>query len=261
MKIDFQKIKELNDYINTFKNEKLISVYSQIDKDFELKFTHESTKIEGNTLSIFEVKTILEDGYSVAGKELREIYEIINNKNAFEFIKEMIKKGDELTEEKIKDIHEIVVQNIFQGGIYRNVNVKITGASFSPPEFTKVREEMKNFIFDYENNKKNLNPIELASFTHAEFVRIHPFGDGNGRTSRLLMNYCLMKNGFKPISINPEERNKYYEFLDFYGKNKNMRSLKDFTTFLIEKEYKILLEYEKEIEFLKDNEIEKEIEF
>lgn len=63
-----------------------------------------------------------------------------------------------------------------------------------------------------------------------------------------------MKNGFKPISINPKERNKYYEFLDFYGKKKNLESLKDFTDFLMEKEYNTLLEYKKEIEFLKNNE-------
>ena len=116
MNLNFQKIKELNDYVNSFEKNKLIYVYNQINKAFELKFTHESTKIEGNTLSIFEVKTILEDGYSIAGKKLREIYEVINNKNAFEFIKEMVKNSEELSEEKIKDIHEIVVQNIFQGG-------------------------------------------------------------------------------------------------------------------------------------------------
>ena len=157
MNLNFQKIKELNDYVNSFEKNKLIYVYNQINKAFELKFTHESTKIEGNTLSIFEVKTILEDGYSIAGKKLREIYEVINNKNAFEFIKEMVKNSEELSEEKIKDIHEIVVQNIFQGGIYRNVNVRISGASFIPPNFENVRQEMKYFIEDYNKYKNELH--------------------------------------------------------------------------------------------------------
>lgn len=245
MNLNFQKIKELNDYVNSFEKNKLIYVYNQINKAFELKFTHESTKIEGNTLSIFEVKTILEDGYSIAGKKLREIYEVINNKNAFEFIKEMVKNSEELSEEKIKDIHEIVVQNIFQGGIYRNVNVRISGAFFIPPNFENVRQEMKYFIEDYNKYKNEFNPIKLSAWVHAEIVRIHPFADGNGRTSRLLMNYCLMNNNFKPISINPENRAEYYESLDFYGKNKDLQK---FEELVLQKEYETLLEYKKEIE-------------
>ena len=63
----------------------------------------------------------------------------------------------------------------------------------------------------------DLNPIELAAFTHAEFVKIHPFEDGNGRTSRLIMNYQLMINGFLPVSITKENRLEYFNALESYA--------------------------------------------
>ncbi len=246
MNFSYSELKKLNDFILKYENK--IKIAEQINKNFELKFTHESTKIEGNSLTIFEVKTILEDGYSIGGKELREIYEVINNQKAFNFIKLLIKDKENLTEEIIKDLHEILLENIFQGGIYRNANVRITGASFIPPNFENVRQEMKYFIEDYNKYKSKFNPIKLSAFVHAEFVRIHPFADGNGRTSRLLMNYCLMNNNFKPISINPENRAEYYESLDIYGKNKTLKSLENFENLILQKEYETLLEYKQEIE-------------
>lgn len=77
----------------------------------------------------------------------------------------------------------------------------------------------KNFYADLRWKNKELNPIELAAWTHAEFVRIHPFIDGNGRTSRLIMNYQLMINGFLPVSIAKENRLEYYNALEEYAVN------------------------------------------
>ena len=77
------------------------------------------------------------------------------------------------------------------------------------------------------NYKTDLNEIELAAFTHAEFVKIHPFVDGNGRTSRLIMNYQLMKSGFLPISIDKKDRLKYYNALEAYTVNDNLLEFVD----------------------------------
>lgn len=77
------------------------------------------------------------------------------------------------------------------------------------------------------NYKTDLNEIELAAFTHAEFVKIHPFVDGNGRTSRLIMNYQLMKSGFLPISIDKKDRLKYYNALEEYAVNDNLLEFVD----------------------------------
>ena len=90
------------------------------------------------------------------------------------------------------------------------------------------------------NSKSDLNPIELAAWTHAEFVKIHPFVDGNGRTSRLIMNYQLMRNGFLPVSVNKEDRLEYFNYLEEYAVN---GSLSPFIDFVAELEEQQLDEY------------------
>lgn len=243
--ITFEKVSKLNDYVND--NIKYLpkETYKSMMEDFNVKFTHESTKIEGNTLSISEVKTILIDKLSIGGKELREIYEVTNNQKANRYIHQMLAQGRELDEELIKDIHQIVMENIIDGGIYRRYNVRITGASFSPPDWTMVREDMKFFIMDYNTKTKVLNPIELASFVHAQFVKIHPFQDGNGRCARLLLNYVLMSRGFKALIIETSDRPRYYESLDKYA---GTGELNDFNNLVIEKEYDILEDLKSEID-------------
>jgi len=194
---------------------------SSYEKDFELAFTHNSTAIEGNTLTLMETKVLLEDGFSIGGKELREIYEVINHKKAYRYVKKCIADVIPLNEKVVKDIHAILTENIIVGGIYRNQEVRISGASHVSPSGKDMFIQMKNFYVDLEY-KTNLNPIELAAWTHAEFVRIHPFIDGNGRTSRLIMNYQLMINGFLPVSIAKESRLEYYNALEEYAVNGNL---------------------------------------
>ena len=184
------------------------------EKDFELRFTHNSTAIEGNTLTLMETKVVLEDGVSIGGKELREIYEVINHKKAYGYVKKCIAENRPLTE------------NIIVGGIYRNQEVRISGAGFTPPAGNEMYIQIKGFYEDMKN-KSDLNPIELAAWTHAEFVRIHPFIDGNGRTSRLLMNYQLMLQGFLPVSVDKEKRLDYYNALEQYAVNGDLKPFSD----------------------------------
>lgn len=82
-------------------------------------------------------------------------------------------------------------------------------------------------IYEDLKHKTDLNPIELAAWTHAEFVRIHPFVDGNGRTSRLLMNYQLLSQGFLPVSIEKEDRLEYYNALEEYAVNGALQPFAD----------------------------------
>lgn len=194
---------------------------SSYEKDFELTFTHNSTAIEGNTLTLLETKVVLEDGISIGGKELREIYEVINHKKAYGYVKKRIAEGKQLDESIIKEIHAILTENIIVGGIYRNQEVRISGAGHTPPAGNDMFIQIKNFFADLQY-RDDLNPIELSAWTHAEFVRIHPFMDGNGRTSRLIMNYQLMINGFLPISIAKENRLEYYNALEEYAVNNDL---------------------------------------
>lgn len=183
---------------------------------FEIEYTHNSTAIEGNTLTLMETKLLLEDKYSIGGKHLREIYEVVNHDKAFKYVEYKIEKGLPLDEKIIKDIHALLMENIMVGGIYRNVDVYISGAKHTPPTPNEMYRQIKDFYVDLQG-KHHLNSIELAAWTHAEFVKIHPFIDGNGRTSRLIMNYQLMLNGYLPVSIPKEDRLAYFDCLEIYA--------------------------------------------
>lgn len=217
--MDITKIIEKKELYQQGKKSIDAITFSSYEKDFELTFTHNSTAIEGNTLTLMETKVVLEDGISIGGKELREIYEVINHKKAYNYVKKCIAEGKQLDENIVKDIHAILTENIITGGIYRNQEVRISGAGHMPPSGNDMYIQIKNFFSDLERKEKELNPIELAAWTHAEFVRIHPFIDGNGRTSRLIMNYQLMIHGFLPVSIAKENRLKYYNVLEEYAVN------------------------------------------
>lgn len=192
-------------------------VVARFARSFDVEYAHNSTAIEGNTLSLIQTKVILEDGLSVGGKALREIYEVANHDRAFSYVKRAVAEGRLLDEEMLKDIHALLMENIMDGGVYRNVEVRITGAGFRPPAPQEMFQQMRWFFADMPRQREKLNAIEWAAWTHAEFVRIHPFPDGNGRTARMLMNLQLLTEGFQPISIAKEERLAYYEALEAYA--------------------------------------------
>ena len=158
---------------------------NNFNSDFELRFTHDSTAIEGNTLTLLETKVILEDNISVGGKNLREIYEVVNHKNAYDFVKFCLKNNRVLTESIILELHRILTDKIIDGGKYRDINVIISGATHKPPNVADMKIQLADFYYNL-NSKKNLDPIELSAWTHAEFVKIHPFQDGNGKHQDLL---------------------------------------------------------------------------
>lgn len=187
------------------------------ERAFEIEYTHNSTAIEGNTLTLMETKLVLEDQISVGGKDLREIYEQVNHQKAFRYVKDCILKEIPLDEKIIKDIHAMLMDHILVGGVYRNVDVYISGAQHTPPSPSEMYRQVKDFYADLTWKGSQLNLIELAAWTHAEFVKIHPFPDGNGRTSRLIMNYQLMANGFAPVSIAKENRLDYFNTLESYA--------------------------------------------
>lgn len=186
-----------------------------LEDNFKLEWTYNSNAIEGNTLTLKETKVVLE-GITIGGKTIREHLEAINHKEAIEFLEELVQDNNELSEMDIKNIHAIVLKGIDNenAGRYRTENVIISGASHIPPDAIIVPESMEKLIYRYDEWKEKYHPIIVAALLHAEFVKIHPFIDGNGRTARLLMNFEVMKNGYPPIIIKNEERHKYYDALD-----------------------------------------------
>jgi len=180
-----------------------------------IDWTYNSNAIEGNTLTISETKVVLE-GMTVGGKTMREHLEVINHRDAIDYLEEIVQKNERMTEWTIKSIHRLVLKGIQDknAGVYRKENVLIGGASHRPPDHVAVQELMERFVETVENEWSSIHPVERAAKVHAEFVKIHPFIDGNGRTSRLLMNFELMKAGFPPAVIKATNRASYYDTLD-----------------------------------------------
>lgn len=203
------------------------------DKSFEISYTHNSTAIEGNTLSLIQTKAVLEDGIAIGGKTLREIYEVVNHQKAFGYVKRCIADGKVLDEKMVKDIHAMLMENILAGGIYRAVEVRISGAGHKPPAPSEMYQQIKNFYADMPYRAKE-NAVEFAAWTHAEFVKIHPYVDGNGRTARMIMNYQLMEKGFLPVSIAKENRLEYFEALEAYAVDGELQPFMEMTALLEE---------------------------
>ncbi len=247
--MDYNKLREKRDFVLANKSKLSQGILENYSNSFDIDFTHNSTAIEGNTLTLMETKLLLEDKLSVGSKKLREIYEVVNHNKAWNYVKNKVSNNEPLDEDKIKDIHNLLMSDILLGGIYRTVEVRIIGARHTPPTSSQAYYQLKEFYESLNNN--NYNDFDIAAYTHAEFVKIHPFEDGNGRTSRIIMNYQLIKNGYLPISIKKEDRLKYYEVLDEYAVNGN---LKPFVELIYELEDKELNFYIKAIKDTIDNE-------
>lgn len=240
--MDYQELlrkKELYGQCRAFASEYTLFTFEQA---FEIEYTHNSTAIEGNTLSLIETKVLLEDGISIGGKNLREIYEAVNHRKAYRYVKDCIGKGMPLDERIVKDIHAILMENILVGGVYRDVQVYISGARHMPPPPSLMYQQVKNFYADLQWKGKELNQIEMAAWTHAEFVKIHPFPDGNGRTSRLIMNYQLMSEGFPAISVAKEDRLEYFKALDVYAVEGSLQPFTDLVAGLVDRQMEKYIE-------------------
>lgn len=155
---------------------------------------------------------------TISGKSLNEHLEAINHKEAIDFIKDNVKNQFELTESNLKQIHSIVLKSIDKAnaGVYRVVPVMISGSTFLPPQPYLLNKLMEDYFHFYQENKTILHPVVLAAEMHERLVTIHPFIDGNGPTSRLIMNLILLQHGYPIANIQGdyETRMKYYAALE-----------------------------------------------
>ncbi|WP_269242481.1 Fic family protein [Flavobacterium limnophilum] len=211
----------------------------RIAQALELEYTFESNRIEGNTMTLRETDLVINEGLTISGKSMREHLEVINHQEAIAYIKHLMNKQTSLNEREVLSIHNLILRGINpeDAGRYRRVQVMIKGSSFMPPQPFLVSKEMEDFFIWYETNKNSLHPIVLAAELHERLVTIHPFIDGNGRTSRLVMNLILLQNGYVIANIKGdyENRMQYYNALET-AQTKNDKE--DFLLFIaqIEKE-------------------------
>ena len=211
---DFQRIDALKRAIDNHRPFSATLVRSLHEK-LLVEWTYHSNAIEGNTLTLSETKVVLE-GLTIGGKTIVEHLEAINHREAILFIEQIISSKGILTEYTIRNIHSLILQGIdkHNAGAYRQENVLISGASHIPPKHYEVATLMEHLITEYRTRWESFHPVVRAMLLHGEFVKIHPFIDGNGRTARLLLNFELIRWGYPPVIIRKEQRATYYAALD-----------------------------------------------
>ena len=189
------------------------SLKNKLYDDFVIRFTYHSNAIEGNRLTLHQTALILKDKVLPSGVRASDYHEAVNGKECLEFLKEY--KG-ELNNRLLEKVNGILTKNtgVVYGGRIRFFDVKIEGSKHVPPPNEEVKKHLLNMYKWYSANKHKLRPFELATMIHAKLTWIHPFKDGNGRTSRTIMNWILMKNGYPMFFIPFEKREEYYMTLE-----------------------------------------------
>ena len=208
--IDTDRIKK-----NFSKEQRTIpkSVKEKELQTFVTRFTYDTQKIEGSTLTRRETADLLERGITPASKPLRDVKEAEAHRDLFY---EILKERKDLSLQMIREWHWKLfhqTKNDIAGKI-RKYQVAIGGSKFMPPSPVEVYPMMTELFEWYNKNKNKLHPVELAAVAHLKFVTIHPFGDGNGRVSRLIMNFILNKKDYPMMDIPYEGRNSYYNSLE-----------------------------------------------
>ena len=218
----------------------------KINDAMAIQYTYDSNRIEGNTLTLQETALVINEGVTISGKSMREHLEAMNHAEAIELIKDVAKKNVPITEGVIKQLHGIVLHGIDKenAGKFRTVPVMISGSEFVPPQPYLIMSDMEHFIAKYNELKSahKTHPVMMAAFLHDELVRIHPFIDGNGRTSRLLMNLYLLRQGYPIISLKSDNDSKlrYYQALE---KSHTTGDRSDFEEFIAETVHDTLKKY------------------
>lgn len=182
---------------------------------YRIGLTYSSNALEGNSLTESETRVVIEDGLTIEGKPLRDVYEAVGHAKAYDHLYELLQK-QALEEGDILMLHKLFFQQIdeTQAGKYRNVPVFISGSEYAVTPPQKIAIEMKRFIGWYNANEGKMHPGKLAALTHQRFVFIHPFIDGNGRMARLLMNLSLLRNDYTIAIIPVVLRHTYIALLE-----------------------------------------------
>jgi Fic family protein/DNA-binding XRE family transcriptional regulator len=216
----------------------------RISQALELEYTFESNRIEGNTLTLRETDLVINEGLTVSGKSMREHLEAINHQEAIGYIKHLMDKSTSLVEREVLSIHNLILRGIHpeDAGRYRKVQVMIKGSTHMPPQPFMVAKDMEDYFIWYETYKNKMHPVLLAAEMHERLVTIHPFIDGNGRTSRLVMNLILLQNGYVIANIKGDydSRMQYYNALET-AQTKNNKE--DFLLFVAQIEKQSLERY------------------
>jgi Fic family protein len=180
---------------------------------FVIRFTYDTNRIEGSKLSFKDTAALLEMGISPKNRPIRDVKEAEAHRLVFY---EMLDDTKELSLGVILRWHKDMFSETKKGmaGKLRDYQVYISGSNFVPPPPEAIESYIVEFFRWYSAEKTRINPVQLAALAHLKFETIHPFGDGNGRIGRLVMNFILNKNGYPLLDIRYTDRRSYYNALE-----------------------------------------------
>jgi Fic family protein len=184
-----------------------------LQKSYDVDLTYTSNAIEGNSLTLRETAEVIEHGITVGGKSLRDHLEAVDHYNAVLWMREMAATTTPIDETTIRELHRRIVFRSQPeiGGIYSTLPRRIAGSPVIFPNPAKIPQLMK----EYGEWVGSAQLVPATSFhAHYRLVAIHPFADGNGRTARLLMNLLLLREGYPPVAVRPEDRKTYLDTLE-----------------------------------------------
>lgn len=216
----------------------------RIAQALELEYTFESNRIEGNTLTLKETDLVINEGLTISGKSMREHLEAINHQEAIAYIKHLVEKKSVFNEHALLAVHNLILRGIDQSnaGKYRQAQVMIKGSKHVPPAPYLVPKQMEDYFIWYRQQQNKLHPVVLAAEMHERLVTIHPFIDGNGRTSRLVMNLILLKHGYVIANLKGDAKSRMNYYLALEQAQKQQSKL-DFTELIAQTELDALNRY------------------
>ncbi|MGD0360045.1 MAG: Fic family protein [Bryobacteraceae bacterium] len=184
-----------------------------LQKSYDVDLTYTSNAIEGNTLTLRETAELIEHGITVGGKPLRDHLEAVDHYDAVLWVRDLATQAAPIDEATVRELHRRIVARSRPeiGGIYSTLPRRIAGSPVIFPNAAKIPRLMR----DYGAWLRAAEAVPAASFeAHFRLVAIHPFSDGNGRTARLLMNLLLLRGGYPPVAVRPEDRKTYLDTLE-----------------------------------------------
>ena len=238
--LQFELTKEEIAFVERLEKEANLKVIHLSEQDWETfskLFTYNTNAIEGSQLNNKEVKEILEKNVWPKEKTKEDVAEAYGVNEAINLIRQT---KEHLSLSLIKEIHRIVFKNSkYFAGDFRKPGEEVVvmgrnGIVHEGAPQSRVISLLNELINWYGHNIHKYPALILAAVVHNQFENIHPFRDGNGRVGRILLNNILIKNGLHPVNIELKHRLEYYNTLQEYEKNKN---IKPTIEFLI-KEYK-----------------------
>jgi fido (protein-threonine AMPylation protein)/transcriptional regulator with XRE-family HTH domain len=191
---------------------------ARMESWFRTLYTYESNRIEGNTLTLQETELVVNQGLTIGGKTMQEHLEAINHAAAVDYLLELVRGNEPFGPRVLRELHRLILQGIApqHAGRYRQVPVRIGGSRHEPPQPWLLDKLMEDYFTFYQRQEGRMHPVLLAAEMHERLVTIHPFIDGNGRTSRLVMNLILLRNGYTIVNLkgDPASRLAYYQALE-----------------------------------------------